>query len=369
MRGGQGQQRQGQPLGACLRLRQGTRILGRGRMLLAQAADGDGGDADLGKLLYHDRQRQLHHLRPQHAQRAQGQQRQLAARETLERWQASAHGGGPAYGARQAGFARKQVHLPATQQRHDFAHADLAAGSTHGVAFSMDLTLGRSPLRADLIGNRVEADKHLPATRSVTRVLSSCRGSSPVGRPLARRERMHRQVRFQAPATSRAIIVQQLWPNWHQLDRDKSYQGIIASESSRGISTAPRFAGSASMESVSSVEDEEGNSRERANQTGDGDSYTRPASAARCLAHRCGVTGYVTQGVLGFVPVVGSCCAFRDLLANWGKGDGRGMLLNAISLLPMVGGISKTAHAIRGIKNVSQVYGAADNVVGAMLKK
>jgi hypothetical protein len=86
-------------------------------------------------------------------------------------------------------------------------------------------------------------------------------------------------------------------------------------------------------------------------------------------AKRLGVTGYVTQGVLGFVPVVGSCCAFRDLLANWGKGDGRGMLLNAISLLPVVGGISKTAHAIRGIKNVSQVYGAADNVVGAMLKK
>jgi hypothetical protein len=72
----------------------------------------------------------------------------------------------------------------------------------------------------------------------------------PVNCPLARRERIHRQVRFQAQAASRAIIVQQLYPTWHQLDREKSYQGIIVSESGKGISTVPAFAGSASMESV-----------------------------------------------------------------------------------------------------------------------
>jgi len=72
----------------------------------------------------------------------------------------------------------------------------------------------------------------------------------PVSRPLARRERIYWQVRFQAQATSRAIIVQQLCPTSHQLDREKSYQGIIASESGKGISPAPAFAGSASMESV-----------------------------------------------------------------------------------------------------------------------
>ena len=74
--------------------------------------------------------------------------------------------------------------------------------------------------------------------------------SSPVSYPVTPREHIHRQVQFQAPAASRAIIVQQLCPNWHQLDREKSYQGIIASESSGGILPAPAFAGSASMESV-----------------------------------------------------------------------------------------------------------------------
>jgi len=83
-------------------------------------------------------------------------------------------------------------------------------------------------------------------------------------------------------------------------------------------------------------------------------------------ANRLGVAGYLTQGLLGFVPVVCTCCAFRDLLADWGKGDKRGMLLNGISLCPVLGGVTKLARAIRGIKNASQVYGAGDNVVREM---
>lgn len=86
-------------------------------------------------------------------------------------------------------------------------------------------------------------------------------------------------------------------------------------------------------------------------------------------AERLGVAGYLTQGVLGFVPVVGTCCAARDLLANIGKGDRGGVILNAISLLPVLGGVTKTARAIRSIKNASQVYGATSNLVRAALKE
>ncbi len=87
------------------------------------------------------------------------------------------------------------------------------------------------------------------------------------------------------------------------------------------------------------------------------------------FAEVLGVPGYLTQGLLGFVPVVGTCCAIRDLLANLVKGNRGGMILNAISLIPIVGGISKMAHAVRGIKNASQAYGATTNVVGALLRK
>ena len=81
-----------------------------------------------------------------------------------------------------------------------------------------------------------------------------------------------------------------------------------------------------------------------------------------------GIPGYLTQGILGFVPVVGTCCAVRDLLANLGRGNRGGVILNAISLIPVAGGISKMAHAMRGIKNASQVYGTGDNVLRALHK-
>jgi hypothetical protein len=85
-------------------------------------------------------------------------------------------------------------------------------------------------------------------------------------------------------------------------------------------------------------------------------------------ADRLGVAGYLTQGVLGFVPVVGTCCAARDLLANWAKGDGKGVLLNAISLFPVLGGVTKLARAIRSIKNASQVAGMGGNMVRAVVR-
>lgn len=85
------------------------------------------------------------------------------------------------------------------------------------------------------------------------------------------------------------------------------------------------------------------------------------------FADNLGAAGYLTQGILGFIPIVGTCCAARDLLANIGKGDRGGVILNAIALLPVLGGISKMARALRSIavrrlREAGQVFGAATAV-------
>jgi hypothetical protein len=89
-------------------------------------------------------------------------------------------------------------------------------------------------------------------------------------------------------------------------------------------------------------------------------------------AENLGAAGYLTQGILGFVPIIGTFCAARDLLANMGKGNGGGVILNAIALLPVLGGISKLAHslrniALRSIKEAGQIVGAATTVGHAAL--
>jgi hypothetical protein len=91
-------------------------------------------------------------------------------------------------------------------------------------------------------------------------------------------------------------------------------------------------------------------------------------------AENLGAAGYVTQGILAFIPIVGTCCAARDLLANIGKGDRGGVIVNAISLLPVLGGIPKMARAlrsiaVRGIKEAGQIYGAATTVGHAALEE
>lgn len=92
------------------------------------------------------------------------------------------------------------------------------------------------------------------------------------------------------------------------------------------------------------------------------------------FADNLGAAGYLTQGILGFVPIVGTCCAARDLLANIGKGDREGVILNAIALLPVLGGISKLARALRSIavrriREAGQVIGVATIVGHAALEE
>src|SRR5690348_10990607 len=47
------------------------------------------------------------------------------------------------------------------------------------------------------------------------------------------------------------------------------------------------------------------------------------------FATEIGFFGALTQALLGFVPVIGTLCAVRDLIADMRMGDRLGMLLNA----------------------------------------
>ena len=75
-----------------------------------------------------------------------------------------------------------------------------------------------------------------------------------------------------------------------------------------------------------------------------------------------GFSGYFTQGVCGFLPGIGTICAFRDLMAALGKKDRMGVFLNGFSLFPVAGGFPKTAHILRGAKNVTQIAGTGSNM-------
>jgi hypothetical protein len=91
-------------------------------------------------------------------------------------------------------------------------------------------------------------------------------------------------------------------------------------------------------------------------------------------AENLGAAGYLTQGILAFIPIIGTCCAARDLLANIGKGDSGGVIVNAISLMPVVGGIPKMARAlrsiaVRSIKEAGEIYGAATTVGRSLLEE
>lgn len=67
-------------------------------------------------------------------------------------------------------------------------------------------------------------------------------------------------------------------------------------------------------------------------------------------ARRLGAAGYITQAVVGFVPVVGTMCAFRDLTADLRRRDHVGASLNGLALIPGLGGFPKTARVIRTVR-------------------
>jgi hypothetical protein len=74
------------------------------------------------------------------------------------------------------------------------------------------------------------------------------------------------------------------------------------------------------------------------------------------FAFRLGFWGRVAQIICGFVPGVGTVCAARDFIADRRMGDNVGAILNALALIPFLGGFPKTAAVIRGVHHVGQAF-------------
>jgi hypothetical protein len=87
-----------------------------------------------------------------------------------------------------------------------------------------------------------------------------------------------------------------------------------------------------------------------------------PSSPARGLAldlfrgailgdfdQHLGTAGAAAQSVVGFIPVVGTVAALRDLLACIGQRDPLGIILNLLAIFPVFGGLAKTADALHAL--------------------
>jgi len=79
------------------------------------------------------------------------------------------------------------------------------------------------------------------------------------------------------------------------------------------------------------------------------------------------VAGALTQAAIGFIPVVGTVAALRDLIACIGRRDLLGIVLNMFAAIPVFGGLAKTADALHTLHRYNQaserrrnrqVYGA-----------
>ncbi len=62
-----------------------------------------------------------------------------------------------------------------------------------------------------------------------------------------------------------------------------------------------------------------------------------------------GVAGSLAQAAVGYIPVVGTLAALRDLLACLGQRDRLGIVLNLLALFPVAGGLAKTTDALHTI--------------------
>lgn len=74
------------------------------------------------------------------------------------------------------------------------------------------------------------------------------------------------------------------------------------------------------------------------------------------FAQDLGVPGALTQIVLSFIPLVGTVCALRDLVADMRRRDRIGIVLNFFALAPVIGGVSKTVEVLRALAHVGHAY-------------
>lgn len=73
------------------------------------------------------------------------------------------------------------------------------------------------------------------------------------------------------------------------------------------------------------------------------------------FANDLGLPGAVTQVVISFVPLLGTTCAVRDLVADLRHHDRVGAALNFLALTPVLGGFSKTFEVIRSTAHIGHV--------------
>lgn len=77
------------------------------------------------------------------------------------------------------------------------------------------------------------------------------------------------------------------------------------------------------------------------------------------FALEIGGAGRLAQVILGFVPVIGTVCALRDVVADWQQHDLVGVILNALAAIPTVGGVAKIAAVARASRRMAKALRAA----------
>jgi hypothetical protein len=64
------------------------------------------------------------------------------------------------------------------------------------------------------------------------------------------------------------------------------------------------------------------------------------------FARNVGLVGGLTQIGIGFLPIIGTLAAMRDIVADLKYRDHLGCLFNGLALIPIVGGFSKTMDVL-----------------------
>lgn len=69
-------------------------------------------------------------------------------------------------------------------------------------------------------------------------------------------------------------------------------------------------------------------------------------------ARELGIAGTLTQALFGYIPVIGTMCALRDLVVDLNRHDRFGALMNFLAVFPILGGFPKTLRAISLMRNL-----------------
>jgi hypothetical protein len=69
-----------------------------------------------------------------------------------------------------------------------------------------------------------------------------------------------------------------------------------------------------------------------------------------------GPAGAVTQVVVNFIPGIGTLTAMRDLVADVRKPEPLGIVLNGLSVVPVLGGFTKTAEVLSNVSFAGESF-------------